>query len=246
MTVLGHRQCFLPVQQSRRRLQPLAAQRVRSKRQIAVSRTLIAKKGHESQVASLAGEILKWTEQESQVSGKGILAFDCVRDGWEANTFHFWERYEDTTAFGTHSTAPRMMEMMKKLEPHLESPIGVALYSYENGRLGPVSMQAGPKGEGGLDDATGASGAAGGASYKQTSRAFDLTKVDEHEEAQRERQLLSSMSVDGGSGPDGAQQQEADGEGAGVPAFARGLLSLAAAFKEKVMAPVCRLLKHKH
>ena len=35
---------------------------------------------------------------------------------------------------------------------------------------------AGPKGEGGLDDATGASGAAGGASYKQTSRAFDLSE----------------------------------------------------------------------
>jgi hypothetical protein len=36
---------------------------------------------------------------------------------------------------------------------------------------------AGPKGEGGLDDATGASGAAGGASYKQTSRATQLGKL---------------------------------------------------------------------
>lgn len=36
---------------------------------------------------------------------------------------------------------------------------------------------AGPKGEGGLDDATGASGAAGGASYKQTSRATQLGEV---------------------------------------------------------------------
>lgn len=34
----------------------------------------------------------------------------------------------------------------------------------------------GPKGEGGLDDATGASGAAGGASYKQTSRATQLSE----------------------------------------------------------------------
>lgn len=37
-------------------------------------------------------------------------------------------------------------------------------------------MCAGPKGEGGLDDATGASGAAGGASMKQTSSAVDLSK----------------------------------------------------------------------
>jgi hypothetical protein len=35
---------------------------------------------------------------------------------------------------------------------------------------------AGPKGEGGLDDATGASGAAGGASYKQTSNVIDLSE----------------------------------------------------------------------
>lgn len=34
----------------------------------------------------------------------------------------------------------------------------------------------GPKGEGGLDDATGASGAAGGASYKQTSATVDLSE----------------------------------------------------------------------
>lgn len=37
-------------------------------------------------------------------------------------------------------------------------------------------MSAGPKGEGGLDDATGASGAAGGAGYKQTSRLTQLSK----------------------------------------------------------------------
>ena len=36
----------------------------------------------------------------------------------------------------------------------------------------------GPKGEGGLDDATGASGAAGGASLKQSSSTVDLSKWD--------------------------------------------------------------------
>jgi hypothetical protein len=36
------------------------------------------------------------------------------------------------------------------------------------------NWSSGPKGEGGLDDATGASGAAGGASMKQSSNAFDL------------------------------------------------------------------------
>eukprot|EP00798_Chlamydomonas_sp_ICE-L_P020313 gene20313-27069_t len=48
-------------------------------------------------------------------------------------------------------------------------------------------MQAGvsnrPKGEGGLDDATGASGAAGGASLKQTSATVDLTNMTEEDES---------------------------------------------------------------
>lgn len=39
-----------------------------------------------------------------------------------------------------------------------------------------VHGDAGPKGEGGLDDATGASGAAGGASMKQTSNTVDLSE----------------------------------------------------------------------
>lgn len=42
-----------------------------------------------------------------------------------------------------------------------------------------LSCRAGPKGEGGLDDATGASGAAGGASYKQTSRATQLCELQQ-------------------------------------------------------------------
>ncbi|KXZ52883.1 hypothetical protein GPECTOR_8g263 [Gonium pectorale] len=192
--------------------------------------------------------------------------FDCVRDGWETNTFHFWERYETTEAFGDHTAAPRMVQLMTKLQPHLERPVGISLYSYEEGRLGPSAIQAGkyrcPKGEGGLDDATGASGAAGGASYKQTSRAFDLTKINEHEETQREQQLLASMSVDGSPeaqpGPaaaaDGAQQA-ADGAGGSRPEGTKGkarnplpsvgdLVSLAVDVKDSVMSAVCRMLKH--
>ncbi|EFJ50920.1 hypothetical protein VOLCADRAFT_103706 [Volvox carteri f. nagariensis] len=243
MAVLGTGRCSLP---SRQRLSVVAAHKARSLKQVAVSRTLIAKKDHEAQVASIAGEILKWSEQECEVAGKGIVAFDCVRDGWEANTFHFWERYVNTEAFGAHTTAPRMIELLEKLQPHLEKPIGMSLYSYEDGRIGPVAIQAGPKGEGGLDDATGASGAAGGASYKQTSRAFDLTKVDEHAEAHREQLLLSSMDQQP------AADQQPTGKAAGETAprprsplpSLQDILGFAAAVKDSVLGPLCKLLRH--
>lgn len=77
---------------------------------------------------------------------------------------------------GRHNTAAEMQESMKQLLPLLEGPVGMALYEMKDGKLGAVAVQGGPKGEGGLDDATGASGAAGGASYKQTSATVDLSE----------------------------------------------------------------------
>ena len=74
---------------------------------------------------------------------------------------------------------------MNKVQPLLDGPIGMALYEMKNGQLGAIGVQGGPRGEGGLDDATGASGAAGGASYKQTSGTVDLTKVKEEDDAEK-------------------------------------------------------------
>ncbi len=59
----------------------------------------------------------------------------------------------------------------------------------------------GPKGEGGLDDATGASGAAGGASMKQTSGTVDLsewltTEADAIDLSQHARHMRSSCCID--------------------------------------------------
>jgi hypothetical protein len=77
----------------------------------------------------------------------------------------------------------------------------MALYEWVDGALGPASMQGGPKGEGGLDDATGASGAAGGASMKQTSRSFDLGAIGAAEEA--EAAAAEGGARRGGSGGSG-------------------------------------------
>ena len=66
---------------------------------------------------------------------------------------------------------------MKKVQVLLDGPVGMVLYEMKDGKLGMASVQGGPRGEGGLDDATGATGAAGGASYKQTSGTVDLSKL---------------------------------------------------------------------
>jgi hypothetical protein len=53
----------------------------------------------------------------------------------------------------------------------------------------------GPKGEGGLDDATGASGAAGGASYKQTSKAAQLSESCTLGSRDADEELLMSCTA---------------------------------------------------
>lgn len=82
---------------------------------------------------------------------------------------------------GRHNTTPEMKAFMENVQKYLEQPVGMALYEMKDGQIGAVATQGGPKGEGGLDDATGAAGTAGGAGYKQTSSAVDLTNIKEEE-----------------------------------------------------------------
>lgn len=86
----------------------------------------------------------------------------------------------------------------------------MALYEWRDGNLGPACCQGGmwclykspaatfntgPKGEGGLDDATGAGGR-GGAGYTQTSRAVDLgaARVNLEDEETGAGWLLEKLS----------------------------------------------------
>jgi len=61
----------------------------------------------------------------------------------QPNVFHLWERYESNTAMGRHNTTPELTQFMEKVVPLLEQPVGMALYEWQNGQLGPVSLQGG-------------------------------------------------------------------------------------------------------
>lgn len=81
-------------------------------------------------------------------------------------------------ALGRHNTRADVVAFLEDLtkEGCLEGPVGMVLYEWRDGQLGPACAQGGPKGEGGLDDATGGSGMAGGAGLKQTSATLDLVR----------------------------------------------------------------------
>ncbi len=157
-------------------------------RNVACAKQLTALEGQEDAVAALLKEVQDFSAGRAAERGSGVLAFQAHRDAAEPRTFHTWELYESNAALGRHSTSATVAAFMERVAPLLERPVGMALYEWRDGRIGVSAVQGGPRGEGGLDDATGASGAAGGASYKQTSGAVDLTNVEEEEEGERQGQ----------------------------------------------------------
>lgn len=152
----------------------------RSARNIVCSKTLVVKPERINDVLKLCQDVTTLSVEKAADKKAGIMVFDCVRDSWDTNVFHFWERYESVDSCNKHTTSPDVMKFMEKVQPHLEQPIGIAYYEWKSGQLGPSAVQIGPKGEGGLDDASGASGAAGGASMKQSSSTVDLTQIPEY------------------------------------------------------------------
>jgi hypothetical protein len=97
-----------------------------------------------------------------------------LQDPEDEGTFHFWEVYETDGAFTKHMTSPEMKAFLDESSAIVENSIGISLYEIKDGKIGVSAIAEGPKGEGGLEDATGA-GSVGGAGYKQTSPTVNLS-----------------------------------------------------------------------
>lgn len=165
-----------------RRLNICAAVKKQREKQVVCSKTLVAKAGKEAALERKCRDILDFSLGKASNKDNGIVEFVCSRDLYESNVFHFWERYDGNVSLGRHNTSPEFMSFMEGVQDLLEEPIGLALYAFQDGQLSNVCVQGGPKGEGGLDDATGASKSAGAAGMKQTSSALNLGKVKRGDE----------------------------------------------------------------
>lgn len=109
----------------------------------------------------------------------GLLAIDIHEDPWTPGLFNVWERYQTYAELAEHGSSQRQTAFEEKLLPLTRSGIGITLNIWEDGKLGHACVGIGPKGEGGLDDSTGASGTAGGgAGYKQTVKVGANTHRD--------------------------------------------------------------------
>ena len=200
------------------RLRPPAAVRRDAARQVVCSKTLVAKEGCETEVGDLcAGMVAALAPPTSggPPAVRGVLDARLLTDAANPRTFHLWERYDSNRTLGEVNTGEPYAAFMKAVAPLLEGPVGMALYEWKDGHLGAPAVQGGPKGEGGLDDATGGQGMPGGAGMKQTSATVDLGNLERGEEGDAFGMPPASKGGAGGGGEGG----DGDREGGPLNAF---------------------------
>jgi hypothetical protein len=81
-----------PARPQRGALHVAAAVRAKSKRQVVVSKTLIARPDAAPEVERLCAEVTAFGQTRMDERGGGVHAFDCVRDQWEVRQGGRWGR----------------------------------------------------------------------------------------------------------------------------------------------------------
>lgn len=84
-------------------------------KQVVSSKTLVAKPESAEAVAKMAAELAQYSLDQMEDRSKGIVVFQVVRDAWETDTFHTWERYTSNTAMGKHNTSKPYLNFMTKV-----------------------------------------------------------------------------------------------------------------------------------
>eukprot|EP00250_Pteridium_aquilinum_P013543 c21408_g1_i1 orf=119-982(+) len=156
-------------QQKLRRLTIEAAKRVDKKRSFILNTTLKAQEGEVEKVSKMCEEIRQWGAEKKKDAASGCKQFDCFVDLYDKNVFHFMEEYASVLHMNDIRASPEHAKFCEEVRPLLLEPIALAVYELRDGQLGDMLNPIGPKGEGGLDDATGQAGR-GGEAYMQPKR----------------------------------------------------------------------------
>lgn len=121
---------------ARRPLVVVAAIKARSGKQVACSKTLIARPAEKETVAKMCADITSYSLEQAKERASGIVVFNCVRDQWDDHVFHFWERYESNASLGRHNTCPRVVQFMEEVSRILARMAQMApVHSMHGGNL---------------------------------------------------------------------------------------------------------------
>lgn len=157
-------------QQQYRRLIIEAAKRVDKTKSLILSSTLKAQEGDIEKVAKLCEDIRQWALEKQKDKAAGLKQFECYVDLYDKNVFHFMEEYAGFLHMNDFRSSPEHVKFCDDVRPFLLEPIALAAYELRDGQVGHMLNPIGPKGEGGLDDATGQAGRGGDAYMKPKAK----------------------------------------------------------------------------
>lgn len=131
----------------RGRLQVLAAVKKSSAKNVVCSKTLVVKSEHMDKVKDMCNELVAHVKEQMGDRANGILSFEVMADTFEDGTIHFWERYADSQRLNKFNSSDKYLNFIGGVTEYLEKPVGLALYEYNDGQIGNLCIQEGPKGE---------------------------------------------------------------------------------------------------
>lgn len=181
-------------QQKLRRLTIEAAKRVDNKRSFMLNCTLKAQEAEIEKVSRLCDDIRQWAIEKKKDAASGCKQFDCYVDLYDKNVFHFMEEYASVLHMNDFQASPEHTKFFEEVRPLLLEPIALAVYELRDGQVGDMLNPIGPKGEGGLDDATGQAGRGGEAYMKP--KAKKKRGIEYEAKADSAEQKASSMEAE--------------------------------------------------
>lgn len=86
-----------------------------SEKNVVCVKTIVAQPQHSAKVQRLCQDLLDSVQPCRADRSTGLLAFECSNDRWDANVFHFWERYESNAAMGRLNNRDDMQNFMENV-----------------------------------------------------------------------------------------------------------------------------------
>jgi len=148
---------------------------------VVVTEQVRAAEGAAAEVEALCGGLQEALWGGGRPGAAGLQEFRAEKDVFEEGVFHLWSRYDSAANAERGLESAAMQSFLADVAPLSACPVGMSMFEWKDGQLSSAMVDCGPKGEGGLDDATGANKFGGGASYQQTSSAVDLGNLDPEE-----------------------------------------------------------------
>ncbi|KAI5062458.1 hypothetical protein GOP47_0022997 [Adiantum capillus-veneris] len=200
-----------------------AAKRVDTKRSFLLNSTLKAQETEIDKVAKLCEDIRIWAREKKQDADAGCKQFDCYVDLYEKNVFHFMEEYTTVLHMNDFRASHEHLKFFEEVRPLLLEPIALSVYELRDGNVSCMLNPIGPKGEGGLDDATGQSGRGGeeymkpkakkrrGIEYERKPQEAAVTAVTEKAEENRwsfEKIISRVLGQDSDTNTDSAKEEQ--------------------------------------